>query len=437
MKKSTLTRLAGFGLTLSVILCGSTVYYAGREAAYARYVQAQNEKNLSALTDRLSEMDTILKKAAYLPEGAIRQTLAADLWRSSQQASAALTSLPLSAQPRDRLEKYLTQTGDYAYYLLRSGAYARQTPEEWDSLCALSGQAEALLQSADLLKQQSDTGGLSFRAVQQLSGEESDGVSQQLRQTDEDLPEYATLIYDGPYSDHVSQRTPLALAALPERSAEENRQAAAELLGAGELQYLYSSQGQIPADFYQSGTRTVSLSRQGGLLLTLSDQRQLGPNTIAPEEAAEIALAFVKGLGLPEMQPSYSLTYESIVTVNLACLEDGVICYPDLIKVGVALDDGSVVRFDALGYAMNHHDRETPSPAVSQEDARAAVAPGLKLSAERLVYIPTAGQREVLCRELICLTPEGTHVIYDVNAQTGQTENLLLLVETENGTLTR
>ena len=30
MKKSTLTRLAGFGLTLSVILCGSTVYYAGR-----------------------------------------------------------------------------------------------------------------------------------------------------------------------------------------------------------------------------------------------------------------------------------------------------------------------------------------------------------------------------------------------------------------------
>ena len=103
MKKSTLTRLAGFGLTLSVILCGSTVYYAGREAAYARYVQAQNEKNLSALTDRLSEMDTILKKAAYLPEGAIRQTLAADLWRSSQQASAALTSLPLSAQPRDRL----------------------------------------------------------------------------------------------------------------------------------------------------------------------------------------------------------------------------------------------------------------------------------------------------------------------------------------------
>lgn len=437
MKKSTLRQLAGFGLALSVILCISTVYYAKRASIYGRYIQTSHEKQLAALTEQLSQMDTALKKAAYLPEGAMRQTLAAAIWSSSQQASAALASLPLSAQPREKLEKYLTQTGDYAYYLLRSGAYENASSEEWETLSSLSQQAEALLQTADLLQQQNSIGSLDFRAVEQLASQQEDDFSARLRQTDEELPEYATLIYDGPYSDHVAQRTPLGLEGLPILSRQETETLAADFLGKADITYLSSSEGQIPADFYQYGSRTAAFSRQGGMLLSLSDNRQLGERTILPEDAVNIALTFAKNLGLPEMQASYYTTYESIVTVNLAAVDNGVICYPDLIKVGVALDDGSVVRYDGLGYAMNHHARSVPAPSISPEDARAVIAPGLKLSAERLVYIPTSGYYEVLCRELICLTPEGTHIIYDVNAQTGQTENLLLLVETDNGILTR
>lgn len=437
MKQSIWRRLACFGLALSALLCVSTICYARRAAHCARYLQARNEGQLAAFTQQLSRMDTALKKVGYLPEGALRQTLAADIWSSSQQATMALASLPLSTQPRERLEKYLAQTGDYAYYLLRGGADGNRTGEEWEALGSLSAQAGAILRSADSLTQQADIGVLSLSALEALSSEEENGLSGQLRQTDEALPEYASLIYDGPYSDHVAQRTPLALEGLAQCSPEETRARAADVLGTEDVELLYTSQGQLPGDFYQSGTRTVCISRQGGLLLTLTDVRQIGTATLDPSEAGEIALAYVRQLGLPRMQPSYSLTEEGVVMVNLACVSDGVICYPDLVKVGVALDDGSVVRFEGLGYAMNHHSRNAPSPSISSEDARAVIAPGLKLSAERLVYIPTSGYGEVLCRELICLTPEGTHIIYDVNAHTGQTENLLLLVETENGILAR
>ena len=49
--------------------------------------------------------------------------------------------------------------------------------------------------------------------------------------------------------------------------------------------------------------------------------------------------------------------------------------------------------------------------------------------------IPTGGEYEVLCHEFKCEDEDGRHVIVYVNAQNGQEEKLLLLLEDENGTL--
>jgi hypothetical protein len=92
---------------------------------------------------------------------------------------------------------------------------------------------------------------------------------------------------------------------------------------------------------------------------------------------------------------------------------------------------------DTAGYAMNHHKRAPASPVVHLEQARTAVPDRLSIESERLCYIPTTGYREVLCWEFMCKTSEGAHALLYVNCENGQTENLLLLIEDENGTLTR
>ena len=56
---------------------------------------------------------------------------------------------------------------------------------------------------------------------------------------------------------------------------------------------------------------------------------------------------------------------------------------------------------------------------------------------EHLAYIPTTGYNEVFCWEFVCKTEDGGHALVYINCETGLAENLLLLVETENGTLTR
>ena len=135
------------------------------------------------------------------------------------------------------------------------------------------------------------------------------------------------------------------------------------------------------------------------------------------------------------MVESYSIDQGNVLTVNFAAAQDGVVCYPDLVKVSVALDNGRIVGFESQGYLMNHHSRALPSPAVGLGEAQNRVGAGLSILSHRLALIPTSGENEVLCHVFKCRDAEGGHVLVYVNAQTGQEERILILLEDESGTL--
>ena len=110
-------------------------------------------------------------------------------------------------------------------------------------------------------------------------------------------------------------------------------------------------------------------------------------------------------------------------------------CYPDMVKLAIAMDTGEMLRFDAEAYLTSHAARELPEPAVSEEDARAMAHEGLTVKSEKLAVIPTSGAEEIYCRELICETEDGRHYLLYVNAMTGAQEKILILLEDESGTL--
>lgn len=436
MEKRTLIHLACFALALSVILGSSTIYYAYQYLQYESYTEAQHQNSLSQLLNSLNQLETSLEKAKYLPEGALRQTMAADIWMECQLASEALSALPLGDRRLEQTETYIAQVGDYAYYLMRNSAYGRSSSEEWTTLCGLSDHAASMLQQIDLLKEQFDTGSIriSIDPLQQPGA-----LSTSLSQINDEFPEYASLIYDGPYSDHIAQRAPKALDGQRIYSMEEALEKAAALLQVSPdaIAIDYDSTGQIPAYGFSCDTRSISLSKQGALLLSLTDSRDLGHAMISEKQAIEKASAYLRDLGLQKMIHSYYTNYENILTINFHYAEGDVIVYPDLIKIGVALDDGSIVRLDTTGFAMNHHSRQIAVPDISADQARQSIPEGLTIESEHLVYIPTTGQNEVLCWEFICKSANGGQVLLYMNAETGQTENVLLLIESETGVLTR
>lgn len=84
---------------------------------------------------------------------------------------------------------------------------------------------------------------------------------------------------------------------------------------------------------------------------------------------------------------------------------------------------------------MNHQERTFPTPTVTLAQAQTQVTGGLHILTHRIALIPTSGQNEVLCHEFKCKNDAGQHYIVYVNAQSGQQEKILILLEDENGTL--
>lgn len=139
--------------------------------------------------------------------------------------------------------------------------------------------------------------------------------------------------------------------------------------------------------------------------------------------------------GFDSMTESYYQEEDCILTINFAWEQEGTICYPDLVKVSVALDDGSITGFEAKGYLMNHQTRTIDAPAVTEEAALSGIPDTVEVLSIRYAVIPTDGQYERACWEVKCETEDGRHIIYYLNGETGAEEKIYLLIEDESGTL--
>ena len=133
------------------------------------------------------------------------------------------------------------------------------------------------------------------------------------------------------------------------------------------------------------------------------------------------AVGFAKQAGYGDTRVVWCSVSHGTVYVNLAPVSDGVVLYPDLIKVKVDAASGTVTGLDALHYIYNHTEREIPAPALTLAEAAQRIT--LPLVTEgRLALIPLDETREVLTYEFEC-EDGGTYFVY-IDAMTGEEANM-------------
>ena len=139
------------------------------------------------------------------------------------------------------------------------------------------------------------------------------------------------------------------------------------------------------------------------------------------------------------MKETYYLKQNGIVTINYAYNQNSengmVVMYPDLIKVKVALDDGSVLGIETTGYLNSHCTREIPQDIITEEKAKEVINKELEILSTNLAMIPTEWKTEVLCWEFKGKVDGNEFLVY-INAETGKEEDILVIVNTPEGTLT-
>lgn len=444
-----MVRLVSYTAALVVAL---SVAAAGGYAAANRYrttIEYGYQRALGELSEYISNLDITLQKGRYATTENQLQGLASKLWREAGSAKSCLEQLPLDGGELGGIHKFLSQVGNFCMSLShRVSDGGEITEEETAALQKLSAYAGSMTVRLAEMEAGLNTGALSFGEVSRRLQEDDPGgaavpdLQQSFLEMEEELADYPTMIYDGPFSDHIYQQQPRALegqSTFPESFA---RNALTQLSGVGEIRLAGETGGSMPCYQFAGDSFTAAVSKQGGKVVYFLHSRPLGEAKLSLEQALERGDAVMRESGLGEFAYRYYSLNNGVLAINYAAVQDGVILYPDLIKIGIAMDDGQLVSFDANGYLMNHTARVLPAASVGEAEACARLSPHLTVQGEgRLALIPTTQQTEALCYEFSCTgdpgdgSEEPDRVLVYVNVQTGLEEQILILMQDDLGVL--
>ena len=435
------------------ILAG--IYYE-RAERYALAVNNSYQHAFDELVTAVEEVDAALQKSVYVTSPNLAGSLCTQIFGKAMTAQMSLGALPFASEELEQTAGFISRVGDYAYSLSRAAAAGRGvTEEELENLRALSDTASVLALNLKGMQTELQDGTLSLTRLRRSqttldaaedteSGSASTGFAgDSFRLIEAEFPEIPSLIYDGPFSEHLTGLAPKALEGLPAVDAAKAREIAADFLGVsrGKVYPVGEREGDIPcylfaADGESGESIWVSVTKLGGKVLSMLSSRPVGSAVFSAEQAVEEARRFLQEKGYSDMAETYHMTQGGILTANFAWRQVETLCYSDLVKVSVALDTGKVCGFEAKGYLTAHCWREIPEVAVSYEDALRQVPQGVTVEGVQGVLVPSDGKYETLCYEFKCRAQEERNCLIYVNAVTGQQEKILILLEDESGTLT-
>ena len=372
-----------------------------------------------------------------------------NVWREANLAQAYLAQLPIESQELENTQKFLNQVSDYSYTLSRKNIYNESlTEEDFNNLKELHSYSLELENTLNQLSDEINAGKLHWNEIsnkgskafaQQVS---SNGLDE-LSGLEEKFHEYSGLIYDGAFSEHIitAEKKGLTGDDIDEDAA---KQKAIDFIGQNSIKDIsnlgYSENATIPQFGFNIKNNddvniNISISKKGGHIISMNSDRKVESESISQEEANQKGQDYLNSHGFPNMKPTYYLKQDGIVTINYAFVKDNVTVYSDLIKVKVALDNGEVLGLETTGYLNNHADRDVSNVKISKDEAKKTLNKNLEIMSEGLAIIPTEYRTEILCYEFKGKVDNREFLVY-INAENGREEDILVITNTPNGTLT-
>ena len=211
-------RVITFLIAAFLIVCGLAGAAYGQARQYRRYLQTSYIHAFSELTTAVSEIDTALQKGMYATSPAMISTLCTEVFGKAMAAQMSLGELPYANVELEQTAAFVAKVGDYAYALSRAAAInGGYSGQDLDNLAALSRQATQLADQLGRLEADIQNGIYTLddvpAAEERLATVQEDGSAPEggYQEIEGQFSELPTLIYDGPFSDHIQSRSPAML----------------------------------------------------------------------------------------------------------------------------------------------------------------------------------------------------------------------------------
>ncbi len=438
-------RGAAFGLAAAAALFAWGVSATAAADACKRELNAVRQRALTELNTYLDGIETGLRKSAYANSGELLAALSARLRSDAAGAKTSLSSLKAGESTLTNLYKFLSQVGEYTESLHKKTLRGETiSAAERQTLRQLLGYAEKLSDQFDYMNGLLDSGYFSFEELKEEL-RKTDADSERMlsfpgavSDAEENMTDFPSLIYDGPFSDNILNKTSALLENARETGLAEARGIAAKALDAKETDLISegASEGKLAAYSFRLDRYRIAVTRRGGFVSYLLSDVGAGEEKLTGSDAVQLAAAFLKKIGYTDMTSTYFAVTDGVCTVNFAYKQNGWICYPDLIKVSVSLSDGKITAMDAADYLMNHIQRSYPEKTADEAALREGVSAALQVENVRRAVIPTASGGERFAYEFFCSDGAQDLLLY-TDAETGEEADLLLLLYADGGTLTK
>lgn len=437
MKRRNIVRICSFAFCAVAALAAFAIMGNIKSNSYQTRLEAAYQRNLMQLSECLDSIETSLSKSQYATSSEMMNKISGDLYSECCTAKNALSSLPISQLNLTGAYKFLSQAGDYARYL---SAKEQVTQEEYDNLALLLTYAQKYSDFADTIVSRCNAGGniTDNEVALESSDLKVSSFSADFSSAEETFEGYPTLLYDGPFADAVLNKESAMIKSAEKKDQDECRKIAAAALGVDEGGVVYKTEesGTLPAYVFSYKLYTIAVTKNGGYIAYILNEGTPSEQAITEDNAINVAKDYLNKIGYSDMKESYYTVYNNVCTINFAYCKDNITYYSDLIKVGVSLSDGNIFSLEADGYLVNHTEREVPGFAAEQNGVELNSNVEI-LSASRCL-IPKSSGVEVFCNEYHCKNKStGQEVLIYTDSETGEEEDILLLMYSDNGTLTK
>ena len=427
VKRRTKIRLISYVVALICILAAWGISQTVKSRAYERELLVTHQRSVASLASYLESIESDLKKMQYVNTLPMTSGLSISLCRASAGAKSCLSELAAGDVPLSGINKFLSQASDYAAALSKKTAKGEKlTEKDYEQVAKLHEYAEELSKQISYMEEVMYSGSVDFEnAVSTLGklqekGDLSISYADTVSDAEGTFSDYPTLIYDGPFSDNITDKESEMLKNEEEISENEAKKRASKYSSIEENKLIRQEdeKGKIAAYVYYCDGTSVAVTKNGGYLYYILSDKYAGEIKIDEKTAIEKARKYLEKYGYVSMKDSYYSDNDGICTVNFAYTQDDVICYADLIKVSVALDTGNIVALDASGYLMNHRERDISEAKISLSEAAKSISVTLTPKSSGEAVIPTDDGNEIFAYEFLCGDNAGNDVLVYIDGET-------------------
>lgn len=409
-------------------------------------VQDEYNKSMYLAVSYINNVEVDLAKLLVTSTPKMSAVTLADIWKQANLAKECLEQIPVGQNSMANASKYLTQVSDFSYTLMKQNiSDIKLTEEEYEKLKHIYEDSSKLSSKMSDIYDDLNAGRIKWDELEKIGNEKlpDNDISNSISEVGKTFQNYEGLIYDGAFSDHLLSSEPKFLSQ-KEISEDDAKKYIEEVILNDEkidkIEFKGESNGKIELYNFDvtldsKQKRTISITKNDCKLYLMIGDKNVKEQNISFDEAKKRGMEFLNKLGIDNMIETYYQKTENMIVINYAATQDGVILYPDLIKVKISLDDGKVYGVEAAGYIFNHTTRNNLKPSISHEKAKSILNSSIKIISSDMALIPTESNSEILTYEFKGKIDNREFLIY-INADNASEEKVLLVIDNKNGVLT-